>query len=191
MKTINILLSGVGGQGVLLASKILSNAAMIQGLDIKQSEVHGMSQRGGSVVSHVRIGDKVFSPLVPDGQCDILVGFERIEGLRNAHSVKKDGAIVYATDRINPSTVSAGFAAYPEDVPGMLAAFPGRKVAVDAGDLAEKAGIRRSANVVMVGALSRFLDFADDVWKRAIEASVPKAAFDVNWKAFQAGRAAV
>src|SRR5512147_1906035 len=112
MKTINILLSGVGGQGVILASKILSEAALLQGLDIKQSEVHGMSQRGGSVVSHVRIGDLVHSPLVPEGQCDLLAGFEPLEALRFAHWVKPDGVVLYSTDRINPSTVAAGFAQY-------------------------------------------------------------------------------
>lgn len=191
MKTINILLSGVGGQGVLLASSILSNAALAQGLDIKQSEVHGMSQRGGSVVSHVRIGDQVFSPIVPEGGCDILVGFEPLEGLRHAHNVKKDGIIIYSVDRINPSTVSAGFAQYPDDMDARFAAFPAKKVPVQAGDLAGEVGNRRSANVVMVGALSRFMDFSDDVWQKALKASIPAKLLDLNLKAFELGRKAV
>lgn len=191
MKTINILLSGVGGQGVLLASKILSNAALAKGLDIKQSEVHGMSQRGGSVVSHVRIGSAVHSPIVPDGACDILVGFELLEGLRHAHNVKKDGVILYAVDRINPSTVSAGFATYPEDVVAKLDAYPCRKVSVKAGDLGEEAGDRRSANVALVGALSKFLDFGDEDWVQALEASMPAKILGLNKKAFELGRNAV
>lgn len=191
MKTVNILLSGVGGQGVLLASAILSNAAMIQGLDIKQSEVHGMSQRGGSVVSHVRIGDTVHSPIVPDGQCDILVGFEPLEGLRHAHNLKKGGVMVYATERINPSTVSAGFATYPEDMEERLGSFPMERHAVKAGEIAESLGNRRSANVVLVGALSRYLDFPEDVWDKALKASIPAKLLDLNVKAFKAGREAV
>lgn len=191
MKTINILLSGVGGQGVLLASSILSNAALNQGLDIKQSEVHGMSQRGGSVVSHVRIGDLVHSPIVPEGQCDILVGFEPLEGLRHAHSLKKDGVLIYSVDRINPSTVSAGFAQYPEDMEKRLDAFPIRRFPVKAGDLAESVGNRRSANVVLVGALSKFVDFPEEVWQKALAASIPAKLLELNIKAFALGRASV
>lgn len=191
MKTINILLSGVGGQGVLLASSILSNAALAQGLDIKQSEVHGMSQRGGSVVSHVRIGDKVHSPIVPDGACDILVGFEPLEGLRHAHNLRKDGVIIYSVDRINPSTVSAGFAQYPDDLEKRLDAFPIKKVAVKAGDLAAEAGNRRSANVVLVGALSKYTEFSDEVWQKALAASIPAKILQMNLKAFELGRNAV
>lgn len=191
MKTINILLSGVGGQGVLLASTILSNAALNMGLDIKQSEVHGMSQRGGSVVSHVRIGDRVYSPIVPEGACDILVGFEPLEGLRHAHNLRKDGVLIYSVDRINPSTVSAGFATYPEDMDARLAAFPCRKVPVKAGELAESVGNRRSANVVMVGALSRFMEFSEADWQKALAASIPAKLLEMNKKAFALGQAAV
>jgi indolepyruvate ferredoxin oxidoreductase beta subunit len=188
MKTINILLSGVGGQGVILASKILSEAAMLQGLDIKQSEVHGMSQRGGSVVSHVRIGDEVHSPLVPAGQCDLLVGFEPLEALRFAHQVKPEGVIVYSTDRINPSTVSAGFAQYPEDLDERLKAYPCKKVAVPAGDLAERVGNRKAANVVLVGALAHRLGFPEEVWQKAVEASVPAKVLALNREAFRLGQ---
>lgn len=191
MKTVNILLSGVGGQGVLLASTILSKAAMIQGLDIKQSEVHGMSQRGGSVVSHVRIGDAVHSPIVPNGQCDILAGFEPLEGLRHAHNLRKSGIMVYAVERINPSTVSAGFAKYPEDLEERLNVFPIERHAVKAGEIAESLGNKRSANVVLVGALSKYLDFPEDVWEKALKASIPAKLLDLNLKAFKAGREAV
>jgi indolepyruvate ferredoxin oxidoreductase, beta subunit len=190
MKTINILLSGVGGQGVILASKILSQAALLQGFDIKQSEVHGMSQRGGSVVSHVRIGDLVHSPLVPEGQCDLLVGFEPLEALRFAHWVTKEGAIIYSVDRVNPSTVSAGFAEYPTDIDTQLDRYPSRKIPVTAGDLAEKAGDRRSANVVLVGALSRKLSFPEEIWTKALEASVPAKILGLNREAFRFGQEA-
>ncbi|MBE0618867.1 MAG: indolepyruvate oxidoreductase subunit beta [Proteobacteria bacterium] len=189
MKTVNILFSGVGGQGVILASQVLSKAALLQGLDIKQSEVHGMSQRGGSVVSHVRIGDRVHSPLVPLGQCDILLGFEPLEALRFAHWVKADGAIIYNTDRVNPSTVSSGLAEYPQDLEQQLAAYPCRKVALDAGRLAEEAGTRRAANVVLVGALSRRLQFPADVWERAVTESVPAKVLEINRAAFRLGAA--
>jgi len=188
MKTVNILLSGVGGQGVILASKILSEAALLQGLDIKQSEVHGMSQRGGSVVSHVRIGDVVHSPLVAEGGCDLLVGFEPLEALRFAHWVRRDGALIYSTDRINPSTVSAGFAQYPADLVERLAGYPCAKIPVPAGDLAEKAGNRRSANVVLVGTLANRLQFPADVWQKALTASVPAKLLDLNREAFRLGR---
>ncbi|MBI5445113.1 MAG: indolepyruvate oxidoreductase subunit beta [Deltaproteobacteria bacterium] len=190
MKTVNILLSGVGGQGVILASKILSQAALLQGLDIKQSEVHGMSQRGGSVVSHVRIGDVVHSPLVPEGGCDILVGFEPLEALRYAHWVRPEGTIIYSVDRINPSTVSAGFAEYPEDIGQRLGRFPCTSFAVAAGDLAEQAGNRRSANVVLVGTLADRLFFPEEIWEKALEASVPPKLLPLNREAFRLGRGA-
>ena len=188
MKTLSVLMSGVGGQGVILASKILSEAALLSGRDVKQSEVHGMSQRGGSVVSHVRVGDKVHSPLVPAGECDILAGFEPLEALRFAHHVKASGIIIYSTDRINPSTVSAGLSEYPSDLTARFDAYPCDKVPVNAGDLAEKAGNRRSANVVLVGALSRRLAFPAEVWQKALAASVPPKILALNQKAFQLGQ---
>lgn len=188
MKTVNILLSGVGGQGVILASRILSEAALLQGLDVKQSEVHGMSQRGGSVVSHVRIGDRVYSPLVPDAECDILVGFEPLEALRYAHWVKEGGVILYNTDRTNPSTVSAGLAEYPADMGERFRAYPCETVAVAAGDAAAAAGNRRSGNVVLVGALSKRLALSDDAWQMALEASVPPKILDLNRHTFRLGR---
>lgn len=187
MNTLNILLGGVGGQGVILASKILSRAALLEGLDIKQSEVHGMSQRGGSVVSHVRIGDVVRSPLVPLGQCDILLGFEPLEALRYAHWVKAEGVVIYSTARINPATVSSGLAEYPSDIARRLGEFPCRKVAVDADRLADEAGNRRAANVVLVGALSRSMSFSRELWDRALAESVPAKALDLNRKAFALG----
>ncbi|GAB6062786.1 indolepyruvate oxidoreductase subunit beta [Deferrisoma palaeochoriense] len=190
MKTVNLLLSGVGGQGVILASAVLSKAALLQGLDIKQSEVHGMSQRGGSVVSHVRIGEKVHSPLVAEGGCDILLGFEPLEALRFAHWVRRDGTIVYTPDRVNPSTVSAGLAEYPDDVEERLKAYPVKLVRVESAALAEKAGNRKAANVVLVGAASRFLDFPEEVWRKAVEESVPPKVREVNLEAFRLGREA-
>lgn len=188
MKTVNILLSGVGGQGVILASRILSEASLIQELDVKQSEVHGMSQRGGSVVSHVRIGEKVRSPLVPHGQCDILLGFEALETLRFAHLVREGGTIIYNLDQTNPSTVSAGLAKYPADIPSQLAEFPCNTYPMPAGDMAESIGNRRSANVILVGALSARLDLKDESWVKALEKSVSPKILEINRKGFLMGK---
>ena len=147
-----------------------------------------MSQRGGSVVSHVRIGDVVHSPLVAEGGCDLLVGFEPLEALRFAHWVRREGILIYSVDRINPSTVSAGFAQYPADLEARLAAYPCTKIAVPADELAEKAGNRRSANVVLVGALAHRLSFPEEIWQKALAASMPAKLLDLNREAFRLGR---
>jgi indolepyruvate ferredoxin oxidoreductase, beta subunit len=190
MNTINFLLCGVGGQGVLLASTILAKAALRQGLDVKGGEVHGMAQRGGAVVSHMRIGDKVYSPLVPLGQCDFLVGFEPLEAARNAHWVRPSGLLLYSTYRVNPSTVAAGLAEYPEDLERQLEGFPCRKRMVPASDLARQAGDIRAANAVMAGALSRHLEFPLEVWEEAVAESVPPKVLEINRVAFRLGREA-
>lgn len=189
MKTTNFLLCGVGGQGVLLASTILAKAALRQGLDVKGGEVHGMAQRGGAVVSHMRIGDKVYSPLVPLGHCDFMLGFEPLEAVRNAHWVRTTGLILYNTYRVNPSTVAAGMAEYPEDLEQRLDAFPCRKLMVPASELARQAGDIRAANAVMAGALSRHLDFPRETWEKALEESVPPKVLEINRKAFALGAA--
>lgn len=184
----NILLVGVGGQGILLASEILSEAFMLAGHDVKKSEIHGMSQRGGSVVSHVRFGREVFSPVVPAGEGDILFGFELMETYR-ALPLMKPGAAVVANDyRIPPPSILLGQARYPSDFPEKIRAQFPDFLLVDGQGLALKAGDARAANTVLLGAVSKRLDIADSFWQQAIERMVPKKALEINLTAFEMGR---
>lgn len=184
----NILLVGVGGQGILLASEILSEAFMLAGFDVKKSEIHGMSQRGGSVVSHVRFGKEVFSPVVPEGQGDILFGFELLETYRYL-SLLKPGATVVANDyKIAPPSVLLGQAVYPQALPEKIKAKFPDFLLVDGQGLALKASDVRAANTVMLGAVSKRLQIADGVWQQALEKMVPKKALEINLKAFAFGR---
>jgi len=185
--TINMLLSGVGGQGVVLASFVLSHVAIEEGYDVKQSEVHGMSQRGGSVTSHFRFGDKVWAPLVSPGAADILMAFESLEALRYVHWLKPGGLLVYNAQKINPSPVAAGLATYPEDIDGKITAAWPRVQCVKANDLAIQAGTVKSANVVMLGAVSPALPFARETWEAVIRKAVPPKSVDVNMEAFRLG----
>ena len=186
----NVSLVGVGGQGILLTSDVLALAAMHAGLDVKKSEIHGMSQRGGSVISQVRFGARVHSPIIPDGQSDVLVSFERTEALRFAHLVKPGAKIlVNDMDRI-PVTVSSGLQAPVQDADRRLAAYPGLKL-IDANPLAIKAGNLRAANVVLMGALSAFVPFDEEHWQAALRERIPAKLLEVNLRAFAAGRAAV
>jgi indolepyruvate ferredoxin oxidoreductase beta subunit len=185
--TINMLLSGVGGQGVVLASFVLSHVAMAEGYDVKQSEVHGMSQRGGSVTSHFRFGDKVWAPLVSPGDADILMAFESLEALRYINWIKKGGLLVYNAQKINPSPVAAGLATYPDDIDGKIAAAWPRVQCVKANELAIQAGTVKSANVVMLGAVSPALPFAQETWEAVIRKAVPPKSVDVNMEAFRLG----
>lgn len=189
-KTTNILLSGVGGQGVLLASYVLSQAAMAEGYDVKQSEVHGMSQRGGSVMSHLRFGASLASPLVTQGAADLLLSFEPLEALRYVHWLSPGGILIYNTLRVNPSTVASGLATYPDDVFAEIAAAWPTVRSVDATALAEKAGTAKAANMVLLGAISGELPFADATWKKIIAEVVPPKTVDANMQAFELGRAA-
>jgi indolepyruvate ferredoxin oxidoreductase beta subunit len=184
----NILLVGVGGQGILLASEILSETFMLAGFDVKKSEIHGMSQRGGSVVSHVRYGKEVFSPIVPEGEGDILFGFELMETCRSLPLLKKGGKVVVNDLRIPPPSVLMGQEAYPEGlVEKIQAEFPDFLL-VDGQQLATEAGNPRAANTVLLGAVSKRLDIAEEFWLAALERMVPKKAFTVNLKAFTLGR---
>ncbi len=184
----NILLVGVGGQGILLASEILSEAFMLAGFDVKKSEIHGMSQRGGSVVSHVRFGKEVYSPVVPEGEGDVLFGFELLETYRYL-SLLKPGATVVANDyKIAPPSVLLGQAAYPADLPGKIRARFPDFLLVDGQGLALQAGDVRAANTVMLGAVSKRLQIEPAVWQQALEKMVPKKALDINLKAFTMGR---
>ncbi|HJV64826.1 MAG TPA: indolepyruvate oxidoreductase subunit beta [Geomonas sp.] len=187
-KVTNILLVGVGGQGILLAAEILSETCMLAGFDVKKSEIHGMSQRGGSVVSHVRYGKEVFSPIVPEGEGDILFGFELMESYRSL-PLLKEGATVIANDLcIPPPSVLMGQEAYPADLPGKIAQRFPDFLLVDGQQLAIEAGNARAANTVLLGAVSKRMQIEEKYWLEAIEKMVPKKALAVNLKAFEVGR---
>jgi indolepyruvate ferredoxin oxidoreductase, beta subunit len=184
----NILLVGVGGQGILLASEILSETFMLAGFDVKKSEIHGMSQRGGSVVSHVRYGKEVFSPIVPEGEGDILFGFELLETCRYLSLLKK-GATVIANDLcIPPPSVLSGKEAYPEGLTEKIGSLFPDFLLVDGLKLATEAGNPRAANTALLGAVSRRLDIPEEFWMEAMGKMVPAKAIEVNRKAFLAGR---
>lgn len=184
----NILLVGVGGQGILLASEILAEAFMIAGFDVKKSEIHGMSQRGGSVVSHVRFGKEVFSPVVPEGEGDILFGFELLETCRSLNLLRS-GAKVIANDfSIQPPEVLLGKERYPENLAGAISArFPDFQL-IDGLKAATEIGNPRVANTVLLGAVSTHLQLDSSAWKKALQKMVPAKALDANLKAFAAGR---
>ena len=185
----NVSLVGVGGQGILLTSDILALAAMHAGLDVKKSEIHGMSQRGGSVISQVRFGTRVFSPIVPDGAFDILVSFERTEALRYVHLARPGAKILVNDMERIPVTVSSGLQPPARDLAQRLAAYPGLML-VDANPLAIQAGNLRAANVVVMGALSKLVPFDEEHWQAAMRERIPANLLDVNLRAFGLGRAA-
>ena len=185
----NVSLVGVGGQGILLTSDILALAAMHAGLDVKKSEIHGMSQRGGSVISQVRFGPRVFSPIVPDGASDILVSFERTEALRFVHLARPGAKILVNDMERIPVTVSSGLQPPARDLAQRLAAYPGLML-VDANPLAIQAGNLRAANVVVMGALSKLVPFDEEHWQAAMRERIPANLLDVNLRAFGLGRAA-
>ena len=186
----NVTLVGVGGQGTILVSDLLALAALHAGFDVKKSEIHGMSQRGGSVVSQVRFGPLVRSPIIPDGATDVLVAFERTEALRFAH-LARPGAVLLVNDlEKTPVTVSIGAQPPVADASARLAAYPGLRL-LDAAPLAAQAGNPRTANVVLLGALSSFLPIPPDAWQAALHARVPSRFLDVNLAAFSLGRSAI
>ena len=189
MKNVNIMIVGVGGQGSLLASKLLGKLFADEGYDVKVSEVHGMSQRGGSVVTYVRCGDKVYSPIVSRGEADYIVSFEKLEAARYTECLKKDGRIVVNSQQIDPMPVITGAAEYPESV---LDGLREKGVAVDeidALDLAMKAGSPKCVNIVLMGRLSRYFDFSEEKWLSAIENTVAPKFIELNKCAFKLGRA--
>lgn len=187
MNHFNIVIAGVGGQGVLMASKVLAESALACGMDVKQNEVHGMAQRGGSVISFVRIGKQVFSPVVMPGTADILISFEPLEALRYCHYLKPDGKLVYNTVRINSSTVAAGLAVYPADVEELIARACNAAQGIDAFAIAKKANNPKAVNMVMVGSVA--IDLPLD--KQVIEGVVRKISkdkeADVNLMALRGG----
>ena len=185
MKTRSIMIVGVGGQGSLLASRIIGNVLLSQGFDVKVSEVHGMSQRGGSVVKY---GSEVCSPVVEKGEADIIISFEQLEAARYVSYLKKGGHIITSTQQIDPMPVITGAAVYPEDIIGKLKAEGVDVIAVDALALAEQAGTAKASNVVLMGVVSTKMAFDEDVWQKALENCVPAKFLELNKKAFALGR---
>ncbi len=189
MKTTSIMIVGVGGQGTLLASKLLGKLLMNEGYDVKVSEVHGMSQRGGSVVTYVRYGDKVYSPVITEGEADFIVSFEKIEAARYASCLKKGGKIIVNTQQIDPMPVIIGNAEYPS---GILDTLTDAGVSVDSMNalaLAEQAGSAKAVNIVLMGRLAGYLGIEKTKWEDAIVSTVPEKFKELNLKAFELGYA--
>ncbi len=187
METKGIVICGVGGQGSLLASKLLGRVLMNEGYDIKVSEVHGMSQRGGSVITYVRYGEKVYSPVIQTGEADYVISFERIEAARWLPLLKKDGVMITNTQRIDPMPVIIGAAEYPAEVLEELKAKNVRLEAMDALALAEQAGSARAVNIVLMGQLAKHFHIDYDKWMAALEQTVKPQFLELNKKAFALG----
>ncbi|MEE4312785.1 MAG: indolepyruvate oxidoreductase subunit beta [candidate division KSB1 bacterium] len=185
---VNIILSGVGGQGVLLASDIIVEVAMNNGIDAKKSEVHGMAQRGGSVISQVRYGEKIYSPLITEGKGDILIAFEKLEALRYLHFMKADGVIIYNTQQITPLSVYFSKMEYPGNISEICAEKVQHVFPVDATVTAETLGNLKILNTIMMGALSNLLEFTTESWLDVISNRVPKKTIELNRNAFISGR---
>ncbi len=190
MKTQNVMIVGVGGQGSLLASKLLGRLLLTKGYDIKVSEVHGMSQRGGSVVTYVRFGEKVYSPVIDKGEADFIVSFELLEAARWTQFLKPGGKIITNTQQMNPMPVVTGAAQYPQNLVEKMRAAGLDVDAIDALSLAEKAGSSKAVNLVLMGRLSKYFDIPEAQWMAAIEASVPPKFLEMNKKAFALGEQA-
>ena len=187
MSVKNILIVGVGGQGTLLASKLLGAAFVEQGYDVKVSEVHGMSQRGGSVVTYVRYGDKVYSPVIDKGEADFIISFELLEAARWAEFLRPGGRIIVNTQQIDPMPVITGAASYPSDIIAKLRSLGLQVDAVDALEIAEQAGSAKAINIVLMGRLARYFDVPEDEWQKALKRVVPEKFLALNQKAFALG----
>ena len=185
-ETKNIMIVGVGGQGTLLTSRILGGITVKAGYDVKLSEVHGMAQRGGSVVTYVRYGEKVSEPIVEEGQADVLIAFERLEALRYAHFLKKDGVIIVNDQRIDPMPVVTGATIYPENIIENLEKDY-KVISVDAMEEALKLGNSRVFNVIILGIAAKHMDFEKDMWLEVIRETVPPKTVDINIAAFERG----
>lgn len=188
MKTTNIMIVGVGGQGSLLASKLLGKLLVSEGYDVKISEVHGMSQRGGSVVTYVRYGERVASPVIEEGEADFIVSFEKLEAARYASRLAKGGTIVVNTQEIDPMPVITGAAEYPHDILEVLKEKGVKIDAVDALEPALEAGSAKCVNIVLMGRLSKYFDIPEEKWISAIENSVAPRFAEMNKKAFLLGK---
>ena len=188
METKNVMIVGVGGQGSLLASKLLGHLLMEQGYDVKVSEVHGMSQRGGSVVTYVRYGDHVASPVIDQGEADFIVSFELLEAARWLPYLKADGQIVTSTQQIDPMPVITGAAQYPENLVEKMRATGAKVDALDCLDLAEQAGSAKAVSLVLLGRLSHYFNLPEQAWQEAIKTCVPAKFLELNQKAFELGK---
>ena len=184
----NIMIVGVGGQGTLLASKMLGHLLLGQGYDVKVSEVHGMSQRGGSVVTYVRYGDKVYSPIIDKGEADVIVSFELLEAARWLPFLKKDGTVVTNIQQIDPMPVITGNMEYPAELVEKMKATGAKVDALDCLKLAEEAGSSKAVNIVLMGRLSHYFDMPEEAWMKAMEAIVPAKFLEMNKKAFELGK---
>ena len=182
----NIMIVGVGGQGTRLASRILGNAVILAGHDVKVSEVHGMSQRGGSVVTYVKYGEAVHSPIIDKGEADIILAFERLEAYRALPWLKKGGKIIVNDQKINPMPVITGAMEYPEGIIEKLSE-KADVTALDALSLAEKAGSIKAVNVVLIGVMAKNTDIEHDKWIETVKSTVPPKFLDINIKAFELG----
>ena len=187
--TKNIMIVGVGGQGSLLASKLLGYLLLTEGYDVKVSEVHGMSQRGGSVVTYVRFGEKVYSPVIDRGEADYIVSFEKLEAARYVEYLKEGGRIVVNTQEIDPMPVIIGAMDYPKDLIGKMQELGIQVDAMDCLALANEAGSAKAVNLVLMGRLSRYFEIPEEKWMKAIEECVPPKFVELNKKAFALGRA--
>lgn len=183
----SVMIVGVGGQGTLLASRVLGSAMLSQGVDVKVSEVHGMSQRGGSVVTYVRYGDQVYSPIIAQGEADVLLAFEALEAARYLPWLKPEGTVVVNTQQMDPMPVVTGVAEYPKDILGEVRKQGVKVVALDALGMAEQAGSSKAVNVVLIGAMAKKLDLPKEVWIDTIKETVPPKFIDMNLKAFELG----
>ena len=191
METKNVIIVGVGGQGSLLASKILGHLLLNEGYDVKVSEVHGMSQRGGSVITYVRFGEKVYSPMVDVGEADYIVSFEVLETARWLPYLKADGQIVTNTQQIDPMPVITGAAEYPENLIEKMKAKGLKVDALDCLTLAREAGSAKAVNIVLLGRLSHYFDISAEAWEESLKANVPPKFLDLNKKAFELGKNAI
>jgi len=190
-KTTNLFLCGVGGQGILLASEVISSACMKSGFDIKQSEVHGMAQRGGSVVAHLRFGEKVFSPLIEPGDADFVVSFELLEALRYLPYMNRETRVIVNTQKILPAPVATGVETYPADVLDQLAQRGITVFPIDAFEIAKSAGETRAVNMVLVGALSALLPLDEAVFLAVLSERIPEKIRKKNIEAFLKGKEAI
>ncbi len=188
METRNIMIVGVGGQGSLLASKLLGQLFLQEGFDVKVSEVHGMSQRGGSVVTYVRYGSRVFSPVIDKGEADMIISFELLEAARWLPFLRSGGKIITNIQQIDPMPVVTGAMRYPEDLLEKMRDLGADVDAVDGLKIAREAGSPKAVNVVLLGRLSRYFDFDEEVWMKSLKAVVPEKFLDMNIKAFRLGR---
>lgn len=186
--TISVVLVGVGGQGILLASEIVAQAAVAAGYDVKTNEVHGMAQRGGSVIAQIRYGKKVYSPLVPRRSAKVLGSLERIEGLRSIDYLAEDGLAVVSSQKIVPVTASTGGTPYPDVDEELLSHYFPRLVYLDAVEMATQLGNTKAANTILLGAMSTKLDLPEEAWIEAIQRSVKEKFVNINVAAFQKGQ---